>query len=63
MVLLRILLGGILIALGLFQMIVCIKSSYKRYGKGGDPLGDSLNTQAIWGGAMLIFAGLVILFT
>ena len=44
-------------------MVIFSKKHYEEYGKGGDPLGKSLNAQGIWGAAGLIFLGLVMLFS
>ncbi len=58
---LRIISGVSLIVVGLYLMIVFIKTSWDEYGKGGDSLGKALNLQGIWGAAILIFAGILLL--
>ncbi|MBS4013048.1 MAG: hypothetical protein KGZ97_04715 [Bacteroidetes bacterium] len=52
MIVIRFVFGFLLIIIGLYLFINSLKTSYKEYGKGGDSLGKTLNSQGIWGGLM-----------
>ena len=60
MSILRTILGIFLIVIGIYLMLVFIKTSWDEYGKGGDSLGKALNSQGIWGAVILIFVGILL---